>query len=470
MQPLSALDALFLHLETDETPMHVGVLHVMQPPETGSRRFVDTVRDHIAARMSSASVLTRRLRELPLGIANPVWEAAERIDLEFHIRSSRLPRPGSHAQLVEAVAARHAERLDLARPLWEFHLFEGLASGQLALYTKVHHAALDGAAAVALAHALLDPTPVPRELPEKKQRPVARAGLAALLGASLRSNAGQAARIAGRLPAAARALVTLVQSQAPNVRLAPRTPLNVAIDARRSVATASVPLASVRRVAAAHEVTINDVVLALVSGAVRRHLERLDVLPEQSLIGAMPVSLRARGDDRPTTLATMTLTELATDIADPLARLKAIHGHARGAKHLAQRLEGVMPTDFPSLGLPWLLTAAAQLYGRSRLADRVPPVANLVVSNVPGPEMPLYLAGARLESWWPLSIVEHGLGLNVTVESYAGSLDFGLVAATRAVADLEPLAGALSESLRELEAPSRKTRARTPRSTPRPKK
>ena len=465
MQPLSALDALFLHLETDETPMHVGVLHVLKPRQRTARAYAERVRSHVAERMPYAPLLTQRLRELPLDIANPVWEAAERVDLYAHIRLSRLPQPGDHAQLLSAVAERHAERLDLTRPLWEFHLFEGLASGHLALYTKIHHAALDGVSGVAFAHALLDPTAQPRQMPPVRTPAVRKAGLATLLGASLRSNAGHALRAAARVPDALRLLRSLAQSDLPKLSFAPRTPLNRAIRAQRSIATASISMATVRRIAAAGRVTVNDVVLAIVSGALRRYLLAQHELPERSLVAAMPVSLRAQGDDRLTTLATMTLAALATDVEDPRARLAAVHGNARAGKAVAQQFQGRIPTDFPSFGLPWLLSAAAGVYGRSRLADRIPPIANLVVSNVPGPPAPLYLAGARLESWWPLSIVEHGLGLNVTVESYAGSLDVGLVAAASAVADLEPLAVALADACSELDTAvaGAKRRARSAR-------
>jgi len=450
MQPLSALDALFLHLETDETPMHVGALHLLKPPAGHSGDFAPAVREHVADRMPYAPVLTRRLRSLPLGFANPVWETVRNVDLERHVQSVRLRRPGTHAQLLSEVARLHARRLEPGEPPWMFYLFDGLRSGQLAFYTKFHHAALDGAAAVALAQALLDPGPVPRPMPPRAIPRARRTTLVSLLGTSLRSNTEQVARIAGRLPDAARVIVALLQN-APKFRFAPRTPLNLAIGAERRIATLSIPMATIRTISAAHHATINDVVLAIVSGALRRYFEAAGGLPGQSLVAAMPVSLREAGDERPTTLATMTLAELATDVADPAARLRAIQTHTRAAKGLAQRLRSVMPTDFPSLGLPWLLSAAAQLYGRSRLADRLPPIANLVISNVPGPDVPLYLAGARLETWWPLSIVEHGLGLNVTVQSYAGALHLGLVAAASSIADLEPLARAITASVRELQ-------------------
>jgi WS/DGAT/MGAT family acyltransferase len=235
-------------------------------------------------------------------------------------------------------------------------------------------------------------------------------------------------------------------------RFAPRTPLNVTIGGARAIATLSVPLSAVARVAERHEVTVNDVVLALVSGALRRHLARHGGVPAEPLIAAVPVSLREAGNTDATTLATMSRMGLATDVADPRERLLAIHAGSGKAKSLTRELRAVIPTDLPSLGMPWLFSAAAAVYGRARLADRIPPLANLVVSNVPGPPVPMYLAGARLLSWWPLSIPEHGLALNVTVMSYAGSLDFGLVAARDAVPDPGAFAAAMRDSFTELQA------------------
>ena len=194
------------------------------------------------------------------------------------------------------------------------------------------------------------------------------------------------------------------------------------------------------------------VVLTVIGGALRAYLAAHDGIPRKALIAAVPVSLRETGNTEATTLATMTLASLATDVADPAKRLVQVREASKAAKAVMQQLRGVMPTDFPSLGLPWLLSAAASVYGRLGLANRIPPLANLVVSNVPGPPMPLYLAGARLKTYWPVSIVEHGVGLNITLQSYAGSLDFGLIAARSAAPDLHRLARGLLDAFAELEA------------------
>jgi WS/DGAT/MGAT family acyltransferase len=462
MTPLSGLDALFLHLETPETPMHVGALHLLAAPQRDARAYVAAVRRHLAARLHLSPVFTRRLAPMPFALANPVWVRTDTVDLRTHVRHVRLPAPGTFAQLEATVARLHARPLERDRPLWRLHVIEGLASGELALYTKIHHATLDGAASVAFANALLDSTPRPRAVPASGH--TARGehpGLAAMLATVARISVVQVVRAVRRLPDLSGVLTALVaRSDAASgpgprrgsFRFAPRTPLNAAIGRARAVATLSIPLPAVLRVADRHRVTVNDVVLAVVSGALRRHLTSHGGLPTEPMLAAVPVSLREAGNIDATTLATMSRMGLATDVPDPLARLQAIHAGSGRTKALTRELRSIIPTDFPTLGMPWLFGAAAALYGRARLADRIPPLANLVISNFPGPTTPLYLAGARLLTWWPLSIVEHGLGVNVTAQSYAGSLEFGIVAARDALRDTAGFARAMREAFAELQA------------------
>jgi diacylglycerol O-acyltransferase len=462
MKPLSGLDALFLHLETPETPMHVGALHLLAQPPGDARAYVAAVRRHVAGRLHLSPVFTRLLAPMPLALANPVWVHADQVDPRVHVRHVRLPAPGSFAQLEAMVARLHARLLERDRPFWRIYVIEGLASGELALYTKVHHATLDGAASVAFAQALLDTTPVPRAVPAARNATRGEhPGRGQLLGAAVRTTATQAARALKVVPELARVLTTLVARgegaaalpvKKGSFRFAPRTAFNVTIGPARVIATLSLPLPAVARVADRHRVTVNDVVLAMVSGALRRHLGLRGGLPALPLVAAVPVSLRAAGNTDATTLATMSRMSLATDVEAPLERLQAIHAGSGRAKALTRGLRSVIPTDFPSFGMPWLFGAAAALVGRARLADRVPPLANLVVSNFPGSSAPLYLAGARLVTWWPLSIVEHGLGLNVTVQSYAGSLDFGVVGARDALRDPRAFADAMRAAFDELAA------------------
>jgi len=481
MTPLSGLDAAFLYLETTATPMHVGSVHLYALPHGQRATFFERARHHLEGRLHLTPVFRRRLAPLPFELASPMWVEDRAVDLDYHLRRVVLPKPGTLAMLEARVAALHAELLDREHPLWMFYLIEGLASGQVAWYSKVHHATLDGAAGVQLANALLDPSPEPRKLPRSRRHPLeATPGAGQLVGAALRNSASQAAKLLRHLPEFARVIGSFV-NPAPGASpgngpadgrrhraLSPRTMFNVAITSERSFATASIPLAEVKAVAVRHGATVNDVVLALASGALRRYLARHGGAPEQPLVAAMPVSLRAAGDTEYTTRATMVLASLATDLADPVARLAAIHASARMGKNLTSRARSVIPTDFPSLGAPWLLAAAANVYGRAQRLASFPPLANVVVSNVTGPQTPLYLAGARMLTYWPVSIVMHGLALNITVQSYCGSLDFGLIGAREAVPDIDKLVRALHAAHEELKANGFPAAARAARGATRP--
>jgi len=455
LKPLSGLDSLFLHLETPATPMHVGAAHLLELPKGYRRDYVAEVKRHVARRLHLSPVFTRQLAPMPLDFANPVWIRADRVDLDRHVLRVRLPKPGTMAQLEATIARLHSKPLDRDRPLWAFHVIEGLQSRQPAFYTKIHHATLDGASGVLLAQALLDVSPKPRTVERARMKPGEHPSLGELIGTALKASGTQTAKLVRHLPTFAKVVAKLATGGAAgygrNLSFGPRTAFNNAIEPARAFAAASLPLDRVKRIAAAREAKLNDVVLTIVGGALRSYLEAHGGLPAKPLIAAVPVSLREAGNVEATTLATMTLASLATQIADPLARLKEVQAAAGAAKALTQRLRDVIPTDFPSLGVPWLLSAAAALYGKSRLANRLPPLANLVVSNVPGPTVPLYLAGARLVTYWPISIVEHGLGLNITLQSYAGSLDFGLIAARSAIPDIRRLARDVQQAFEELE-------------------
>ncbi len=206
----------------------------------------------------------------------------------------------------------------------------------------------------------------------------------------------------------------------------------------------------------AHDAKLNDIVLALCSGALRRYLAHHGGIPKKPLTAAMPISLREAGNTDYTTQATMPLVNLHTNIADPVRRLGAIRDAAGAVKAMVQHAKGVVPMDFPSIGVPWLLHGLAELYGRSHLAGVMPALANVVISNVPGPRVPLYAAGARMSAYWPVSIVEHGLGLNITVISYAGAMGFGFTTARAAVPDAHRLTQALAEAFEELLVKTRK--------------
>ncbi len=462
---MNGLDALFLYLESPETPMHVGSMHLFELPAGWRGDFAASVRRHLAQRLELADVLTRRLAPMLLGVANPAWVRASGIDLDHHVRRARLPPPGTLAQFHDLVGSLHARLLDRSRPLWEMVVVEGLEHGRVGFYAKVHHAGLDGQAGVALAQAIYEVTarhgavPVAPASPEPVREDPGTMRIAA---AGLRHNAAQLLDLGERLPGLARAIGRAVLPGGAagallggEGLLAPRTPLNVAISRRRAFATASVPLPRVRAIAQAHDASLNDVVLAACGDALRGWLGARDALPRATLLAAVPVSLRRAGDARSNTQAMMARVPLATDVADPLERLRRIRDASARMKGALRDVRDAVPTEFPSIGLPWLGGALAAVWGRARLADRLPPLANVVVSNVPGPTVPLYLLGARMLSYWPVSIPIHSMALNVTVQSYAGSLDFGLIACRRAVPDVEDIASRIAAAFDALEAARR---------------
>jgi diacylglycerol O-acyltransferase / wax synthase len=483
MDHLSGLDATFLYLETPEQPMHVGGLNIFELPAGYTGDFVDDLRAHITQRMHLAPVFRRKLVNMPFELANPIWALDDDMDMEYHIRSTVLPKPGTRAQLDKLVGRLHSSLLDRSRPLWEFYVIEGLQSPpdapagtrHVAFYSKVHHAALDGAAGVALATAIMDVTAIPRAVrpaPNRRAMATDNFGIAELAVAGIKNTAVQSAKLAKNLPGLARAAYSMLRppkSDEPvlgvaglelvdnsgnvpqkNRWFAPRTPINVSITNQRSFSSLSFPLAGIKHVAKGNGVTLNDVVMAICSGALRRYLADLNCVPDQPLLAGVPVSLREAGNTDMNTQASMMRISLASTVADPKARLMAINQASKAAKAASANMNAVMPTDFPSLGVPWILSGLAALFGRSKLANNMAPLANLAISNVPGPNMALYLAGAKMLTYYPVSIVTHSLALNVTVQSYNGSLDFGLIACRKAMPDLPELAKYMQKTFDEM--------------------
>jgi len=461
MVPLSGLDGAFLTLETPETPMHVGSLHVFAKPRGYKGNFYRTIRRRLAGRLDVAPIFRRRLAPMPLQFANPVWVTDDGLDLDFHVRRVRVSAPGSLAALEECVAELHTQLMDRSRPLWMVYVFDGLTSSRLAFYIKIHHAVLDGAASIALADAFFDVSRHPHRRAHREHHAAHGThppALIALAAAAFRHDAAQYVKLLRHLPETVRTLASVARESKAgtgaqlwrNFSFGPRTPLNVTVTAERGFAGLSIPLAEVKQVAARHAASVNDVVLALCSGALRRYLGRHGGIPRKPLIAAMPISLREPGKVEFTIEATMVPVSLATHISDPVRRLKAVHASAEATKSVARRAKAVIPTDFPSIGVPWVLGALTSLVGRSHVADAIPPIANVVISNVSGVPVPLYSAGARMNTYWPISIVEHGMGLNITVISYAGRLGFGFTVASCAVPDPREFATDLAAAHAEL--------------------
>lgn len=471
MSRLKALDASFLYFETQETPMHVAGLTLFDLPDAYKGRFHQVYRDFLATRLHLAEIFTRKLAFTTMALDHPSWVKDEAFDLDYHVRGLVLPAPGSFAQLEATIARLHGERLDRARPLWQFTIIEGLADGQAALYSKVHHAALDGGAGMVLTQAMYDVTPQPRPAqvpasvpqPEPPQHPLQ--GLGGLYVDFLRRQTESLARFPDLLRAANNVLLPKIPEGAamadllPKLQLpklppliAPRTVLNAQITAERSYAARSMKLQPARKLAKASGAKLNDMVLAICAGALRRYLIGRKALPRRPLLAFVPVSLRELGNTDMSNQVTGMLCSMATQIEDPAARLREIVARSQQSKKLSADLKDAQISDFSFIGAPVILSGLSYLYGRSGLANWTNPPANVVVSNVPGPPVPLFCAEAKVTALYPVSIPAHGMALNITVQSYVDNLDFGLTADRRAVPDIDVLADYLRDSFDELAA------------------
>ncbi len=503
MNHLSALDALFLQLETPSTPMHVGSFMLLDKPPRKSTSPYQTIRRHLLSRLHLAPLFSRKLAFMPFDLANPIWLEVNRdaIDLDWHIRSHRLPSPGTRQQLEAAIASLHEGMLDRDRPLWQFTVIEGLASGETGFYAKIHHAGLDGQGGVALAQVMFDLEPNARRAPAAKAEAATAPppSAARLITAALQTSAMQYTKILKAVPGALKtagaivvsAVSALSSSQAKKlgapteqlagtggllagaaklkstdtplqavkkllpagVKLGPRTPLNVAITGKRAFMTARLPLGETRELAKFFEVKVNDIILAICAGALRRYFAGDKAALAKSMMGAVPASLRAPGDTTQNNQVTMMLVNLATNIADPAKRIQAIRASSQSAKETAGAMKGTMSaatSQLPTLGIPWLMSVLTPLYKSAVAANRIPVLANVVISNVPGPAVPLYMAGARLLAYYPVSIVTHGLALNITIHSYDGQLDYGVIAAKKEVPGLGKFIKAMHGAHQEL--------------------
>ena len=490
MKQLGGMDASFLYMETPQTPMHVAGLSIVELPPGFKGSFYDVYKAHIASRLHLLPVLQKKLVQVPWDIDHPLWIDDDAIDLDYHIRHLGLPRPGTMKQLEELVGRLHSNFLDRSRPLWEFYVIDGLADKRLAIYTKIHHAAIDGGAGMVLTNMMYDTTPVPRQVeppPPKSPGESKAPDTLGLLGAAYRNMLSQHVSALQKIPDVLKAIASVAApalSRSSPLQIkglpsltAPKTMLNTTITSQRAFAARSMPLADAKAIAKQTETKLNDVVMAVCAGALRRYLLEKHGLPKEPLVAMVPVSLREPGNTESNNQVSGMLCSLATDVADPLERLQAIRASSLEAKEFSGKIKDATPRDFSIFGLPVVMQGAMGLYGRSGLADRLPPSANVVISNVPGPQTPLYVAGAKVLTLFPVSIPTHGVGLNLTVQSYTGALDFGLTACRKTVPELGKLAGYLEESLLELkeavfgEAPHRPRpahrRASEPRRLPR---
>jgi diacylglycerol O-acyltransferase len=463
MKPLGGIDASFLYMETPQTPMHVAGFSIIELPRGFKGSFYEVYKRHIAARLHLFPVLKRKVVPVPWDIDHPIWVDDDELDIDYHVRHLGLPEPGTMEQLEELVGRLHSNFLDRSRPLWEFYVIDGLADGHHAIYTKIHHAAVDGGAGMALTNMMYDTSPAGRPIepaPAQSAKPEGQPDPLALLGSAYKNMLSQQVSALQKIPDVLKAIAGVVAPVVRNiVRLparglpnlvAPRTILNATITSQRAFTARSLSLARAKAVGKETGTKLNDIVMAISAGALRRYLLEKHGLPKEPLVAFVPVSLRPPGNTESTNQVSGMLCSLATDVRDPVERLKAIQASTVEAKELSGKVKDATPRDFSMFGAPFVLHEAMELYGRSHLADRLPPPANVVVSNVPGPQAPLYLAGARVLTLYPVSIPSHGMALNLTVQSYCGSLDFGLTACRKTVPELRKLADYLEESLAEL--------------------
>jgi WS/DGAT/MGAT family acyltransferase len=458
LTPLTGLDAAFLYLESAGTPMHVGSVMLIEVPTRRGYDFHAALLAHIAERLPRAPALRRVLHAAPLDLGHPMWAEAGAVDLRKRIRRRRLPGEGGHAKLMSLVGKLHSEPLARDQPMWQFVVIENVEPGVVALYSKLHHALLDGQGGIALAQAILDTAPVAPRRAAKATATVASAapGRRDLARTATQSTVRQFAKLLRALPATLKLAGNLGQaagmigSLRESVLIAPRTVFNRKIGPARSFGAVSLPLDEVKRVARGFGASLNDVVMAVCSGALRDMLLAVDGLPKKSLVAAMPVSLRAPGNQEVNNQVSMVQCALATDVADPVARLHAIPDTTAHIKRRVAALNNLITTDFPGLAAPIWAAGLSRLWAAGNIAERLPALANVAISNVPGPPVPLYLAGAKLRHYYPVSIVTHGLAFNITVQSYAGSLEFGLTACKDVVARPDIVARAITASLQEL--------------------
>jgi diacylglycerol O-acyltransferase len=457
MRPLGPIDTGFIAIESRATPMHVGSLLLLRPPPGAGKGYLQELYQQCINVKEFRPPFDQHLVYPASRLGLPHWDTDPDFDIEYHLRHSALPAPGRYRELFVLVSRMHGTLLDRTRPLWEYSIIEGLSSGQFALYAKMHHAQIDGTAGMRLLQASFSEDPAERnksimwakgghgwKQAEGAEPPTHRgfANVLETMGAQL-----------GVLPNVGRAIArTMSAYQRPaEERMAapfegPRSPLNTKVTGARRFVAQSYSLERINRVREAFGATINDIVLAMSSSALRRYLaDYAGGVPERPLTAMTPVSVRPRDADDFGNATSAVLVNLATHMDDPVRRLQTIQASIRDGRSLIKELafnEVILYTALMStpLMLPSLLG----------LGSLVTPT-NIVISNVPGPRNTLYWNGAKLEGMYPVSLVYHGMAANITVTSYAGSLDFGIVACRKTVPRVQRLIDFLEDGLAELE-------------------
>ncbi len=489
MKQLSGVDANFLYMETESSFGHVSGLSIYERPDDDYEPFT-AWRTQLERRLHLLEPLTRRLRNVPFNLDHPYWVEDPAFELDYHVRSTAVPPPGSDREVADLVARVIARPLDRTRPLWESYVIEGLSDNRFAVLTKIHHAAVDGALGAELLSMMLDVDPEgdeidppaeprhPEPLPSDAQMLVAasanlarKPGRLLLLTARTARTMGQATRnpvlaaagnqlrdqLRGPLGAVLNrgrqrpAERDQLPDDAPLPASAPPTPFNRSITAHRSFAYRSVSLEAIKTIKSELGATVNDVVMAVCAGALRTYLGDRDVLPDRPLVAMVPVSIRTGEEaDRWTNRVSGIFAGLPTDEPDPLERVRKVHQSMQQAKGLHDALPAEALTQFADFPPPAVFSRASRLATRFHTGNRFGSPVNLVISNVPGSRHPLYAAGARLLHYVPVSTIVEGQGLNITVQSYLDSLDFGLVGCADLIPDIWDLMDAIVDEVDQL--------------------
>ncbi len=466
VSPIDPSSAAFLLAENRNMPMHVGGLQLFKKPEGAGRSYVREMFEEMRDVEQIAPLFLKHPHRSARTAGQLVWRPDEQFDIEHHVRHSALPKPGRVRELLDLCSRLHSTRLAWERPLWEAHVIEGLRDGRVAMYTKTHHALVDGVSAMRLLASVLSTDPERRGMPApwgaapERSRPApeqatrrtsAETPLSEVPVQALRTAMGITAEAAGMPAALIRTLNKSIRNETSALSLhAPRTILNQSITGSRRFAAQDWPVERLRGIGKASGTTINDVVIAMVSGAMRTYLQELDALPDQSLVAMVPVGLNAKqsqiaSSDGGNAVGSI-MVRMGTELPDPADRLDAVH---RSMKDGKEGLSSMTPMQI--LAMSALGQAPAILTPMLRMQGIVRPPYNVIISNVPGPRTTHYWNGAQLLGTYPLSIPINGMALNITCTSYDGLMCFGLTGCRRTVPHLQRLLTYLDDELKALE-------------------